>query len=374
MNAIERLRATYELRPVDRLVRREFYIWPEAIERWKAEGMPQDVPQAELFGFDEPASAGIGRLGWCEPEFVPAIEDRVLEETADYQVVRDRAGRAVKFFRGRRHGFMPTYLKHAVTCEKDWAKDVLPRLRPETPERWAGIEKDLARLRAAEAEGKRIVLGGIGGYMYLRALVGPEEVCYLLVDNPRLVHAMMEAWLALAEAVAERVQRAVTIDEVFLAEDICYNHGLLISPDMVREFLFPYYRRLLDGVRRRQNARKLYFHLDTDGNCAEAVGLYREISLGAMSPFEVAAGNDVVAVARRHPDLVISGGIDKRVLAAGPEAIDAHLAHILPPMVARGGYIPTCDHGVPDDVSYANYLHYRRRVMEMGTCCHDRHR
>ena len=34
-------------------------------------------------------------------------------------------------------------------------------------------------------------------------------------------------------------------------------------------------------------------------------------------------------------------------------------------MKARGGYIPTCDHGVPDNVSYANYLHYRRRMCEM---------
>jgi hypothetical protein len=31
----------------------------------------------------------------------------------------------------------------------------------------------------------------------------------------------------------------------------------------------------------------------------------------------------------------------------------------------RGGYIPTCDHGVPDDVSYENYLYYRRRLCEL---------
>jgi len=365
MDAIERLRATYEREPVDRLVRREFYIWPEALERWQAEGMPTDVPRAELFGWDESASASTGMLGWCEPAFVPEIEEAVLEETPDYQVVRDIAGRTVKFFRGRRHGFMPTYLKHAVASEQDWAEEILPRLSPETPERWADLPERLARLREADAAGKRIVLGGIGGYMYLRALVGPEEICYLLIDNPALVHAMMEAWLALADAVAKRVQQAVELDEVFLAEDICYNHGLLISPDMVRAFLFPYYQELLSRIRGRQTAKRLFFQLDTDGNCTEAIELYREIGMDVMSPFEVAAGNDVVEAARAHPDLVIFGGIDKRVLAAGPEAIDAHLEHILPFMVERGGYIPTCDHGVPDDVSYANYLHYRGRMMEM---------
>jgi uroporphyrinogen decarboxylase len=201
--------------------------------------------------------------------------------------------------------------------------------------------------------------------MYLRALVGPEEICYLFLDNPALIHRMMQAWLELADAVAARVQQAVEIDEVFLAEDIAYNHGLLISPAMVREFLFPYYTRLLASVRSRQRHKKLYLHVDTDGNCDEAIDLYREIGLGVMSPFEVAAGNDAVAVARKYPDLVILGGIDKRVLAEGPAAIDRHLEHILPVMVRRGGFIPTCDHGVPDNVSYASYMHYRRRVMAM---------
>jgi hypothetical protein len=365
MNAIERLRATYEFRPVDRMVRREFYIWGEAIERWKGEGMPADVPQGELFGFDDWARQHVGMLGWCEPAFVPGMAEQVLEETDEYQLIRDNAGRVLKVFRGRRHGFMPTYLKHAVTGDADWDRDVLPLLSPQTPQRWEGMGQRLAELRAADAAGKMIVLDTIGAYMYLRALVGPEEICYLFLDNPALIHRMMQAWLDLADAVAARVQQAVEIDEVFLAEDICYNHGLLISPAMVREFLFPYYSRLLDSVRSRQRRKKLFVHVDTDGNVDEAIDLYREIGLGVMSPFEVAAGNDVVAVARKYPDLVILGGIDKRVLAEGPTAIDRHLEHILPFMVRRGGFVPTCDHGVPDNVSYASYMHYRRRAMAM---------
>ena len=365
MNAIERLRATYELAPVDRMVRREFYIWPEAIERWQSEGLPDDIPQGELFGFDKPGRFSVGMLGWCEPPFVPALKEQVLEETSDHQIIRDAAGRTMKVFRGRRHGFMPTYLKHAVTCEADWRADVEPLLSPATPQRWEGFDAHLDTIRLADQAGKMIVLGGIGGYMYLRALVGPEQILLMFLDDPALIHAMMQAWLELTDTVAARVQEAVEIDEVFLAEDICYNHGLLISPDMVREFLFPYYGQLLNNVRSRQRDKKLYFQLDTDGNCDEVIGLYSEIGLNVMSPFEVAANNDVVEIGRKHRDLVILGGIDKRVLAAGPEAIDRHLAHIMPPMLDRGGFIPTCDHGVPDDVSYGNYLHYRRRVMEM---------
>jgi uroporphyrinogen decarboxylase len=60
------------------------------------------------------------------------------------------------------------------------------------------------------------------------------------------------------------------------------------------------------------------------------------------------------------------GGIDKRILAKGKAAIDAHVEAILPTMRARGGYIPTCDHGVPEEVPYKDYLHYRKRCVELG--------
>ena len=47
----------------------------------------------------------------------------------------------------------------------------------------------------------------------------------------------MEAWFNLADTVIAKHQQYVTLDELFIAEDICYNHGSLISPDMIRNFL-----------------------------------------------------------------------------------------------------------------------------------------
>jgi uroporphyrinogen decarboxylase len=169
--------------------------------------------------------------------------------------------------------------------------------------------------------------------------------------------------------VTARHQRHVTFDEIFFGEDICYNHGLLISPEMVKEFLLPYYQQLISNVRSRQidRSRHLYVQIDTDGLAAPAIPLYREgIGMDVMSPFEVASGNDVVAIGRQCPALVMTGGIDKRVLALGKAAIDRHLEAILPAMRARGGYYPTCDHAVPAEVSLANYRHYRKRCIELG--------
>jgi hypothetical protein len=49
----------------------------------------------------------------------------------------------------------------------------------------------------------------------------------------------------------------------------------------------------------------------------------------------------------------------------GKGAIDKHLNHVIPAMLRRGGYVPMCDHGVPDNVSLESNPHYRRRICEL---------
>ena len=361
-----KLRDTYAITPGIALVRREFGdIKPE---RWRDQGLPEDVPVAELFHYDPPGSVSLGQVGWCEPAFLPAFEDRVLEDRGDHELVQDVAGRHVLFFKGRRTGFMPQYVDHPVKDWKTWEEDIKWRLDPKTRERYADLEARMEDVRSEAARGMIVTQNVIGGYMYLRTLFGPAEILYAFHDAPDLVHDCMRTWLELADAVTAHHQQHVTVDELFLAEDICFNHGPLISPDMMREFILPYYQQLIANIRSRQidQSRHLYFQIDTDGDARPVIPLYRGIGMDAMSPFEVAAGCDVVRIGRQYPDLFMRGGIDKRVLAAGKEAIDRHVEYILPTMRERGGYIPTCDHGVPAEVTYENYLHYRNRAVELG--------
>ena len=77
-------------------------------------------------------------------------------------------------------------------------------------------------------------------------------------------------------------------------------------------------------------------------------------------------GMEVVEVRKNFPRLQILGGIDKRAVAAGKEAIDAELEARLPFMLPRGGYIPYVDHLVPSDVPWKNFVYYRRQVEAMA--------
>lgn len=366
-NGAKKLRDIYNKKPDAPLYQTEFGYY--CLEKWKIEeGMPDNVPLKELFGFDEPGKYNLSELGWCEAAFYPEFEEKVIEDRGEHEVVQDHAGRHVLYFKDERNGFMPEYLDHPVKNRETWEKNVKWRLNPDTPERYSNIDERMEIARKEAATGKIITQNLIGGYMYLRSLIGPEDIMYKLYDEPDLIHECMETWLNLADTVIAKHQEYVTIDELFIAEDICFNNGPLISPEMMKEFLFPYYQQLISNIKSRQidKNRHLYFQVDTDGFANPVIPIYQEIGMDVMSPFEVAAGCDVVEIGKKYPDLIMTGGIDKRVLAQGKKAIDKHLDYILPVMKERGGYYPTCDHGVPEEVNYDDYLYYRKKCLEFG--------
>ena len=108
---------------------------------------------------------------------------------------------------------------------------------------------------------------------------------------------------------------------------------------------------------------------DEEENIAECIESVF-VALEGIESFEIilvdsCSEDRTVEIAKKYPDLVMVGGIDKRVLAQGKDAIEDYLQKVIPFMVKRGGFIPTCDHGVPDNVSFDNYMYYRKRMIEM---------
>lgn len=362
-----KLRDIYAMKTDAPFLRREFGYY--CLERWYEQGLSKDANLDEVFDYDPPGNIDIMELGWCVPGYYPLFEEKLIEDRGEHEVIQDNAGRHKLVFKGRRQGFMPEYVDSPVKDMKTWQENAKWRLDPDSPERYEDLESRMAVAKTAAATGKMVTQRVVGGYMYLRSLIGPERLFYTLIDMPELIHDCMKTWLKLADHVTSIHQQHVTFDEIYFGEDICYNHGCLISPEMMKEFILPYYQQLIANVKSRQidKQRHLYVQIDTDGLATPVISIYQEaIGMDVMSPFEVASGCDVVEIGKEYPDLVMTGGIDKRILAQSKEAIDKHLEYILPAMRKRGGYIPTCDHGVPEEVSLENYHHYRKRCVELG--------
>jgi len=62
--------------------------------------------------------------------------------------------------------------------------------------------------------------------------------------------------------------------------------------------------------------------------------------------------------------MAYDGGIDKRAIAKGGKVIRDEIDRLLP-VIKSGGFIPGCDHGVPPDISWPNYIEYGKLLAEV---------
>jgi len=360
MDTLERFLANMEYKPVDHTPFWGWGAWPETIQRWQAEGF---VP-----GRDDPDAACDRRTHvghWFFPN--PPFEHKVIEETEDRIVYVNHEGILLKERKDQQWSSMPQFLKFPVETRAEFRQFWAERMTPDPAARIGGGEgadwrKTLRDLRAAP-QPLIVISDRWGGFFGpLRNLVGVENLCMLFYDDPAFVEEMMDANADLLIALMSKVLDVIEIDAFGFWEDMAYNHAPLISPEQVRRFMLPRYRRVVEFLRGRGVK---YIGLDSDGQMDSLIPVWLDAGLNFLYPFEVQSGMDVLAVRKKYGrELRILGGVDKRALSKGPAAIDAELARVAP-LIAEGGYIPHTDHSAPPDISYANYCYYIQKLAKV---------
>jgi uroporphyrinogen decarboxylase len=135
----------------------------------------------------------------------------------------------------------------------------------------------------------------------------------------------------------------------------------MISPKMTREFLLPTYKTWGNII--LGHGCPIYA-MDSDGYIEDLIPVWIEAGINVCDPIEVAAGNDIVAFRRKFGhNMAFRGGVDKRAMAKGGVSIEEEIQRIRP-VIDDGGYIPGCDHGVPSDVSWPDYVYYVKLLAQ----------
>ncbi len=350
MSSRDRFLAHMSFEPVDRPPLREWGPWTQTRQRWAAEGMPESGPP-QFAECDAWHDMGIDFGPWprYDESVVAEDEDSVTHYTYKGVLVRERRERELS---------MPAFLGYPVKDRASW-EAYRERYDPTSPKRYSA--DFYARAGQARDQGCLVQLSGgreTSFFGHLREIMGAEEAMLVLHDDPRLVHEIMDFLADFMIGIYEEALAQFVPDLAYLWEDMCYHTASLISPGMFREFLLPGYQKVCGALK---GVGVAFIAVDSDGYTGELNPLWLEGGVDIIYPFEVAAHNDVVELRAQYGKrLGMMGGLDKRVLAAGPEAIDAELERKLPVALA-GGYIPTIDHSLPPDIPYAHFCHYWER-------------
>jgi uroporphyrinogen decarboxylase len=334
---------------------------------WHAQGLPADIEDGGAIAEYAYRLNG-GTLDWPaggegfphNSRMIPEFEEKVIERGERTQVVQDWKGNVceisteftTEYLRNAIDFVTRRWIKCPVESRADWV-DMRRRYDPDDPARLAPDAEALGvRLKQRD---HYLAINISGPFWQLREWLGFEGLCYLLKDDPGFVHEMAAFWDEFVARLLERTLRVVDLDEVHLSEDMAYKSFSMISPAMAREFMLPSYRRWGDIVRA---AGVPVYAMDSDGFIGQLIPVWMEAGINTCDPIEVAAGNDLPAFRRQFGRrMAYKGGIDKRAMAAGGQAIVDEIDR-LRPVIEDGGYVPSCDHGIPSDVSWPNFVRY----------------
>lgn len=332
--------------------------------RWYREGLPKGTPDIAEYAY---RLAG-GTRDWPETgedfylnaKMIPTFEEKVIEKREHTQIVQDWKGNICEIGLD----FSVAHLREPIDfCTRSWIKCPV-----ETRRDWEDMQKrydssDPARFSEdAPGTGKRltdrthpIVINLNGPFWQLREWLGFERLCLLFHDDPGWIKEMIAFWEEFTSRLLDKLFTCVVPDHVHFSEDMAYKAHPMISPAWTREFLLPSWSRW-SGICHRAGVRVV--GIDSDGDVSTLIPIMIDAGFDYIDPMEVAAGNDLPALRREYGNKVaFGGGIDKREIARGGQHIVREIDR-LRPVIESGGYIPSCDHGIPVDVGWTDFVHY----------------
>jgi hypothetical protein len=326
---------------------------------WPTQGFPLDGDVRREFGMDyTQVMVDVNLL------FSPMFDVVVHEETDQRMLYTDIDG--VKRLFLKEEATIPTSIEWPIKDRASWEKLKSERLRTDNiaarfPKNWP------AKVVEYRNRDYPLALGGYphGFFGTLAHLIGYERLFYWYCLDAELVHDILSTFCNLWIAVYEEVLAEVEVDHVHFWEDISAGKGSMISLAMVKEFLLPYYTKIIEFLKAR--GVKIFL-VDTDGDCNALIPLFLSAGATGMYPFETHCGMDIVKVRKQYPKLQMCGGVAKSEIVKGKQRID----EILRPVEAvlrTGGYIPFADHFIPPDVSLENFSYYRRTLNGMIDRC-----
>jgi hypothetical protein len=319
----ERFRRVLQFKPVDRLPVIEWAgWWDKTIERWHAEGLPAELQDAaeirQYFGQDRHCQMWVSpRAATCPT--APSHGAGIVRDRADYLAVK-------------------------------------PHLYPDQ----AFDERTVEQWAQQQRAGEMVVWLSLDGFFWFpRTLLGIQGHLLAFYDQPDLMREMNEDLLVFNLRVFEQFCDICVPDFMTFGEDMSYNHGPMLSKDMFDEFLAPYYRLITPALRERGTV----VFVDTDGDVTVPIAWYEQVGVQGFLPLERMAGVDVAALREKHPRMRLLGAFDKTVMHRGEARMREEFERLLPVM-RQGGFIPSCDHQTPPEVSLEDYRLYMRLLRE----------
>jgi len=343
MTSRERVRMALEHKEPDRVPIQDS-IWGATVSRWHKEGLPEEIPVSEYFGFE---MVGFGA------DLSPRFPVKVLERNETYIIETTPYGGVRKNFRD--YSTTPEIIDWPIKSKEDWYK-IKDRLQPDiTRVDWVS---SLNAYNRAYEDGKFITYNAAMGYDLFQSYIKTEELLIILVEDPEWAKDMFRTHaILLIEMAKIMMEHGFKFDGAFLFNDMGYRNGLLFSPRTYQKVLQETDAMICEFFHRHN----MPVILHSCGNVKELIPYLIEAGFDCLQPLEVKAGMDLLELKPKYGDkIAFMGGIDVRKMT-DPVAIEEEISKKFEVAKKGGGYIYHSDHSIPKNISFEDY----KRVIEL---------
>lgn len=195
-------------------------------------------------------------------------------------------------------------------------------------------------------------------------LMGFENFAESLLADPDFASGVIQNVAAIQLRALEDVLALPQVAAVWSVDDIAHTQGAMISPDLLRQHVFPWYRKI--AARCHETGRIFFMH--SDGNLTTVIDDLIALGLDALHPIDPTA-MDIVEVKRRWGDrLCLFGNVDTELLRSGTvDQVRARVAELLRQVAPGGGYGLGSGNSVPSWARLENYNAMREAVLQSGS-------
>jgi uroporphyrinogen decarboxylase len=208
------------------------------------------------------------------------------------------------------------------------------------------------------------VIGQYGDiFTFTWDFMGFETFSYALVENPELVAAIFDRVGSIIYSLFERMVQYRTVGALFYSDDIAYFSGLMVSPQTLRHYLFPWIRKIGDLAAAHQIP--LLYH--SDGRLWDVIEELIGLGITTLHPIEPKA-MDIRQVQERYGGRIgLVGSVEMDLLARGePGEIRATVRGLIDDVGRRGGYCVGSGNSVPNYIPVGNYRAMVETAWEYG--------
>jgi len=226
---------------------------------------------------------------------------------------------------------------------------------------WPEISRECARefveTQTCMPDGMKLIYMVGGVLENVTQLMGLIPFSYALAEDPSLVSDMFEKTgqdlLDLVRTILDNVNPS-QMGAVVLGDDMGDAHSTLVSPDLLRRFVFPWDEELAELV----HGYDLPFILHSCGNLAAVMDdLIDDVKIDAKHSFEDKILPVIEAKKLYGQRIALLGGVDTNFLCtATPDAVRSYVRKVIETCAPGGGYAIGTGNSLANYVPLENYL------------------